>query len=108
MSKQTALLAPILRWTCAAVLGNNVSGVTVATIIKSKSFAPILHVFNALLTAIEAISEVVSSLDAILLSIIPVLDCIHSSEVSTIFVISKFVNTFFGTYEPVLNILTPI
>ena len=42
----------------------------------------------------------------ILLSLIPVLSVIHSSEVSTIFSKSLFVKTFSGTYDPVPKIFT--
>ena len=59
----------------------------------------------ALSAAIKAIS-LVSISSAKRLSSIPVISLIHSSEVSSIFSKSKFVNTFSGAYEPMPRIPT--
>ena len=61
------------------------SGVVVAIIIHSISFGSILNESKASLAALIAKSDVNSLFPAKCLCLIPVLEKIHSSEVSTIF-----------------------
>ena len=74
-----------------AVEGKNISGVTVAHISKSISFGLVLVFFSKPFTHSVPITEVpFPSPFKILLSLIPVLVVIHSSEVSTSFSSSAF------------------
>jgi hypothetical protein len=83
--------------TMHAVEGKLISGVMVATIIKSISSAFRPASSRALLAAIVLKSEVACSSLTILLSRIPVREVIHSSDVLTIFSRSWLVMTFSGT-----------
>ena len=93
-SNPNAFLAPILSAIIQAVEGNNISGVAVAQIIKSISSALIPLFSNNRFIAFTPRSEDPRpSPFNILLSLIPVLEVIHSSFVSTIFSNSLFVRT---------------
>jgi len=73
------------------------SGVMVATMIRSICSAVTAALFMALRAAWVARSDVNSSLAAKRRSLIPVRVVIHSSEVSTIFSRSALVRIFAGT-----------
>ena len=79
------------------VLGNLWSPVIVPTIIISISRGEIPLLLHISLTTSLPMSERVSPPSTILLSLIPVLETIHSSLVSTICSKSLFDNTFSGT-----------
>jgi hypothetical protein len=79
------------------VAGKNMSGVTVATIIRSICSAETPAWLMAASAAFVAMSLVASSGAAILRSPIPVRLLIHSSDVSTIFSRSRFVRMRSGT-----------
>ena len=76
--------------------GKNMSGVTVATTIRSSSSADTPAMRSASLAAAAARSLVASFSAAIRRCRIPVRVVIHSSEVSTIFARSSFVSTRCG------------
>ena len=97
MSKHTAFMAPSFFCTKQAVDGKNMSGVTVATMIRSISsaFTPAASMaFNA---ALVAMSLVASSSAAMWRSLMPVRVVIHSSDVSTNLDRSSLVSTRSGT-----------
>ena len=101
-----AFAAPILSAIIHAVEGNIMSGVAVAQIIKSTSFASILVFFKSPLTASTPKTDVpFPSPLRILLSFIPVLVVIHSSFVSTIFSSSLFKFLFYqvSTHNTIFN-----
>src|SRR4051812_39918430 len=77
------------------------SGVTVATMIRSISSAVMPAFSSAFCAALAAMSLVHSSSAAMRRSLMPVRERIHSSEVSTIFSNSALVRTRSGKYEPV-------
>jgi hypothetical protein len=91
------LVAPIFFWTKQAVAGKSISGVAVATIIRSISFAEIFACSIALSAAFVAISLVFSSFAAIRRSLMPVRVVIHSSLVSIMRERSELVRTLSGT-----------
>src|ERR1051325_7452348 len=99
-SKAAAFRAPIFCCTRHAVEGNGMSGVMVATRMGSSCSPVTPAIFIARCAAFVAKSEVNSSAEASRRSLMPVREVIHSSDVSTIFSRSKFVNTFAGKYEP--------
>ena len=68
--------------------------------IKSRSFGDIFATSNAFFDALRPNDAVVSVLSAIYLCLMPVLDSIHSSVVSTISDSSWFDTTFLGTEVP--------
>src|SRR6266508_5545908 len=82
------------------------SGVAVATIMRSISFGEIFACSIALCAALVAISLVFSSFAAIRRSLIPVRVMIQSSLVSTMRERSALVRIFSGTYLPVPMIET--
>jgi len=84
-----------------AVDGNVISGVDVATITASISFGVRPAFSIASLAAGRAISLAFSHSSAILLSFIPVLVVIHSSDVSKNFSRSKFVRILSGMFIPI-------
>ena len=96
ISKQAAFFAPILSWIMQEVAGNAMSGVMVAVMIRSMSSGVSPASLIASLAASTPRSLVATSLEAMRLSLIPVREVIHSSEVSTIFARSLFVNFFGG------------
>ena len=100
ISNPKAFLAPILCWIRAAVDGKNISGVIVATMIRSISSGSILKRLRISLKAAVAISEEASPFAAIWRSTIPVRLRIHSSDVSTIFSRSRLLRIRFGVYFP--------
>ena len=82
------------------------SGVTVAQIMRSTSNGDVFVFSSKILIALAAISEVaLLSSFKILLSFIPVLVVIHSSDVSTILESSLFVRTYSGTQPATPEIL---
>ena len=83
--------------TIHAVAGISLSGERVATMIRSTSSGETPPISRAFLAASAQKSEVVSCSSAIRRSLIPVLETIHSSEVSTIFSMSLLVTTREGT-----------
>ena len=83
-----------------AVEGNIMSGVTVATMIRSTSDASTPACSSACVAAGSARSESASSRSGDAALADPVRSRIHSSEVSTIFASSSFVITRSGTCEP--------
>ena len=95
-SKQTALTAPIFVCTKQAVFGKNMSGVTVAQMMRSISAALMPAFSIAASEARAAISLVVISGPAIRRSRMPVRVWIHSSLVSTSFSRSALVITLSG------------
>src|SRR5205814_9954278 len=99
-SNAAARRAPIFRCTRQAVEGKGMSGVIVATMMRSICSAVTAAFFSARKAAAAARSEVNSSLAASRRSFIPVREVIHSSEVSTIFSRSALVRILAGTYEP--------
>src|SRR6266850_1921401 len=100
MSNAAARAAPILRCTRQAVDGNCMSGVSVATTIKSIWSAVTPAIFIARSAACVARSEVNSFAAQMRRSLMPVRVVIHSSEVSTFFSSSALVSTLTGTYDP--------
>ena len=100
-SNPQAFLMPSLSQATLAVLGKNMSGVMVATIMQSISLGSMPLLLQRSCTAGTTRSEVARpSPLRICLSSIPVLVLIHSSLVSTIFSKSALVSTSFGTYPP--------
>ena len=95
ISKAIAFFAPISFCTRQATEGVNISGVIVATTIKSISSPLSFDLWSAIFAALMEIWDV-SSPSEILLSFIPVLEVIHSSLVSTILDKSSFVITSEG------------
>ena len=95
ISNATALPAPRFFCTSHASPGRCLSADTVAAIMISTSSAVIPALFNAFKDASVDIPVVVSLTHKCLASI-PVLDRIHSSEVSTIWLRSSFVIRSFG------------
>ena len=87
--------APSRSCSIVAVAGKILSGVVVARIIRSISEALIPAISRAFLLASKAKSQVLSSV-TILLSLIPVLEVIHSSEVSRVCSRSLLVITLDG------------
>src|SRR4051812_26930636 len=77
------------------------SGVTVATMMRSISSAVMPAFSSALCAAFAAMSLVHSPSAAMRRSPMPVRERIHSSDVSTIFSNSAFVRMRSGRYEPV-------
>src|SRR3990170_3405978 len=104
-----ASLAPSASAMSADDAGNAISGVTVATITRSRSLPLTPASSSASRAAGSAMSLSASSLLAILRSRMPVRSWIHSSEVSTYCARSSFVTTRAGTWtpRPVMPILTP-
>ena len=88
-------MIPNFVWTLQAILGKILSGVVVATIIRSISLELMPALFIAFLAASKAKSLVSSSGPTICLSFIPVLKVIHSSVVSKLFSRSLFVQLLF-------------
>ena len=90
-------------------VGNIMSGVTVAQMSRSISFASTPASARAAIAAGRAISVSASSFAAIRRSRIPVRSTIHSSVVSTSFASSSFVSTRSGTCvpSPVIPMRTP-
>ena len=84
----------------AAVEGNAMSGVTVATINRSTVAGSTPDHSSASRQAGRATSVIASSSAAIRRSRMPVRSMIHSFEVSTSVESSSFVSTRSGTYEP--------
>ena len=84
----------------AAVAGNAMSGVTVATRTRSISAGGTPACSRASLHAGSAMSESASSCAAIRRSRMPVRVTIHSSDVSTSVDSSSFVRTRSGTWQP--------
>ena len=78
-------------------MGNIMSGVTVATITRSRSFGSTPAWASASRAAGSARSDIAWSSDANRRSLIPVRSVIHSSEVSTSSARSAFVITRSGT-----------
>ena len=76
------------------------SGVMVATMIRSICDGEMRPLAMARSAALAAMSEVYSVAAAMRRCLMPVRVVIHSSEVSTIFSRSELVSTFSGTYEP--------
>jgi hypothetical protein len=97
MSNAAAWLAPILRCTTQAVEGKGMSGVIVATMIKSICSGVTRARAMATSAALAARSEVCSCLAAMRRSLMPVRLVIHSSDVSTIFLNCSLVSTRSGT-----------
>jgi hypothetical protein len=95
-SKHAALEAPIFVCTKQAVAGKTMSGVAVATRIKSTSSGLTLACAKAFRAAFAAMSLVCSSFAAMRRSFIPVRVVIHSSFVSTMRERSSFVSTLSG------------
>ena len=100
ISNAAARVAPSLRWMRHAVFGNGMSGVMVATMMRSSCPAVTPAIFMARSAALAPRSEVNSSAAAMRRSLMPVREVIHSSVVSTIFSRSALVKIFSGTYEP--------
>ena len=94
-------------WTMTAVAGNVLSGVVVATIIKTISLLSILAFWRAFFAAAIAMVDVNSPSVTKCLCLMPVLFFIHSSFVSRFTGSSLLEITFFGKYEPtpVISIL---
>src|SRR5205814_4355013 len=105
-SRQAAFFAPIFFCTKQAVAGNSMSGVAVATKIRSTSSGLTFACSSACNAAFAAIALVSSSLEAMRRSLMPVRVVIHSSEVSTIRDRSALVRRFSGTQLPVPTIET--
>src|SRR5512133_1897612 len=105
ISKTAALTAPISCWTIQEVAGKGKSGVTVPRTIISSSVASMPAMSRARREASTAKVEVNSPSTAIRRCLIPVLDVIHSSLVSTIRSRSRLVRIFSGKAEPVPVIL---
>src|SRR5262245_16748373 len=99
-SYAAALSAPSRSARIAAVEGNRMSGVTVATISRSISSADTPACSRAARAAGREMSDSASSSSAKRRSLIPVRVTIHSSEVSTSFARSSFVTTLSGTCVP--------
>jgi hypothetical protein len=97
ISRQAALVAPIFFWTKQAVAGKSMSGVAVATRIRSISAGEIFACSIAFSAAFAAMSLVCSSFAAMRRSLMPVRVVIHSSFVSTMRDRSSLVRTFLGT-----------
>src|SRR5438552_3398310 len=100
MSKAQAFLACSLSWRTQAVAGKIMSGVTVATMMRSSSSAPTPRLSRASRAAGRASALVGVPGGATWRSRIPVRVRIHSSEVSTIFSRSALVITRAGTWRP--------
>jgi hypothetical protein len=81
----------------AAVQGKAMSGVIVATMIRSMLFGSTPAISTARRAAGRQMSDSASSGAAIRRSRMPVRSRIHSSEVSTTLARSSFVNTWSGT-----------
>ena len=101
-------LIPKLCCTRHAVAGVNISGVNVATIIRSRSCAETFASSSARRAASVASVAVESVGPAIRRSCIPVRCTIQSLVVSTIFSRSAFVSRRSGRADPVPAILAPI
>src|SRR6185312_15213508 len=99
-SNAAARLAPSLCCTRQAVEGNGMSGVMVATMIKSICSAVTPAMAMARRAASAPRSDVYSLSAAMWRSLMPVRVVIHSSVVSTIFSRSALVRIFVGTYAP--------
>ena len=99
-SKAMQVGMPILRWTIEATDGKVMSGVVVATTIKSTSCGPRRASLSARFAASTARSLVGWSSRALCRWRMPVRSTIHSSEVSTIFARSALVTTCSGRKEP--------
>jgi hypothetical protein len=97
MSKAAARKAPSFAWTRQAVAGKSMSGVMVATMIRSICSAVTPARSIARCAARAAMSEVNSFLAAMRLSLMPVRVVIHSSVVSTNFSRSALVRILSGT-----------
>ena len=97
---EAAEVAPSLSAMIAAVDGNAMSGVTVATISRSTSLPSTPACASASRAAGSATSDSASSFDAIRRSRIPVRSKIHSSDVSTYCASSSFVTMRSGTLQP--------
>ena len=97
MSKAGTRRAPIFCCTRQAVFGNGMSGVMLATMIRSICSAVMPAISIARLAALAARSEVNSVAAAMRRSLMPVRVVIHSSEVSTSFSSCAFVRIFSGT-----------
>src|SRR3954451_442560 len=101
MSKAGVLFRPSDAATKQAVEGKTISGVIVATMIRSSSEAAMPAESSALRAAAVASDAVVSPSPAMRRSLIPVRWTIHSSLVSTIFDRSSLVSRFSGRALPV-------
>ncbi len=99
-SKAVAFLAPSAFCTRHATDGKLLSGLIVATMIRSSFAGSKSADFNACFAAFVAKWLLRSPLAAMRRSLIPVRVVIHSSLVSTIFSRSKLVKTFSGTKLP--------
>ena len=96
-SNAAALAAPSSCCTMQAVAGKGMSGVMVATMIKSRSAASTPARSSAMRAAAMPMVEVYSSSAAVRRSRMPVREVIQSSVVSTIFSRSALVRTRLGT-----------
>src|SRR5947207_13999211 len=96
-ARQAGVLAPIFFCAKQAVAGKSMSGVAVATRIRSISFGEIFACSIALSAAFAAMSLVFSSLAAIRRSLMPVRVMIQSSLVLTIRERSALVRILSGT-----------
>ena len=108
-SYAAASTAPSWSARIAAVDGNAMSGVTVATISRSIPLPSTPACSMASRLAGSARSDSASSFEAIRRSRMPVRSRIHSSVVSTYCLRSSFVTTWSGTLQPrpVIEIATP-
>ena len=101
ISKQSAFVLPSAACTSHAHEGKFLSGVDVAHIIRSISLASVADISKAFFAASVANILKLSFSSQTYLYSIPVLDLIHSSEVSTILLKSIFDNLFPGSCEPI-------
>src|SRR6266436_2719030 len=97
-SKPQAFFAPMRSCTRQAVAGKNMSGVTLASTIRSISAGSVLVCASTALAASVAMCEVAVPFSTTWRSRMPVRVTIHSSLVSTIFSRSALVITLGGTY----------
>jgi len=106
ISNAAALYALIFSRTMQAVEGAILSGVAVATMMRSMANGDRRASAKASIAALDARSLVNSSTFAIRLSLIPKFSYTHSGVVGTCSDRYSLVSTFEGTYPPVPKILT--